>query len=627
MPDDGAVLAKPIQRSDSTKSSQKPMTTSGPAAVEVIAKPAPHTDAQNMTTLADYLIDAAQRNILFLDTLRQRANNMLEHERQGLPPLLKFKYEEIADAAAFDPPTNYKLLKILEVDDVCIEECLDLEKPPVMIIEPRAGHGAGIGGFKRDSEVGIALHEGYPVYFVVFAPDPVPGQTLADVMLSLRRFVDTIKALHGGKAPILYGNCQGGWAAALLAADCDGTSGPVVMNGSPLSYWAGEPGANPMRLAGGLLGGSWITHFLGDIGAGAFDGAWLVQNFENLKPESAIWRKYADLYLDVDEERDRFLEFERWWGGFYRLSREEILAIVENLFIGNQLEQGLVELCHGCVVDLKKIQSPLVIFASFGDNITPPHQALGWLPVVYKTTEELKAAGQRIVYLINQHAGHLGIFVSAKIARFEHRAILESLDKIEALEPGLYKMRIDNPTGDPDCDKDQYTVRFEPRRVEDISFDYPKEAFENVKAVSEVGESIYAHFFSPWVRAWANPATAEALRWMHPMRTFRYMYSEELNPFMAIVATTAEMAKKTRIDIHPDDPYRRAEHLSVDAIEAGIKRARIARDSANEQIFDWLYNRPASQSWLDWLQPIVSGSVTNMDAKSDDTNLPARAVG
>ncbi len=602
MPDDGAALETQIPVSFSTKAPQVMPAKVSPAVESMTAKPAPHAGSQSMTTFADYLIDAAQRNILFWDALRQRANNMLEHERQGLPPLLNFKYEEIADAAEYDPPTNYKLLKILEVDDVCIVDCLDPEKPPVMIIEPRAGHGAGIGGFKRDSEVGIALHEGYPVYFVVFAPDPEPGQTLADVLHSLRRFVETITALHGGKAPILYGNCQGGWAAALLAADCEGTSGPVVMNGSPLSYWAGEAGANPMRLAGGLLGGSWITHFLSDIGAGAFDGAWLVQNFENLKPESAIWRKYADLYLDVDEERDRFLEFERWWGGFYRLSREEILAIVENLFIGNQLEQGLVKLCDGCVVDLKKIQSPLVIFASFGDNITPPHQALGWLPAVYKTTEELKAAGQRIVYLINQHVGHLGIFVSAKVARFEHRAILESLDKIEALEPGLYEMRIDNPTGDPDCDQDQYTVRFEPRQVEDIAFDYPKEAFENVEAVSEVGESIYAHLFSPWVRAWANPAAAEALRWTHPMRTTRYMYSEKLNPFMSIVATAAEMAEKARWRVDPHSPYRQAERRAVDAVEAGIKPARVARDRFGEQLFDWIYNHPAAQ-------PIVPGPV------------------
>ena len=65
-----------------------------------------------------------------------------------------------------------------------------------MIVDPRAGHGPGIGGFKRESEVGIALHEGYPVYFVVFYPEPSPGQTMADVLHTLRRFVEEVSRRH-----------------------------------------------------------------------------------------------------------------------------------------------------------------------------------------------------------------------------------------------------------------------------------------------------------------------------------------------------------------------------------------------------------------------------------------------
>lgn len=208
-----------------------------------------------------------------------------------------------------------------------------------------------------------------------------------------------------------------------------------------------------MRVAGGLLGGAWLTHLIADLGNGRFDGAWLAQNFENLKPEKAIWEKYANLFIDVGSERERFLEFERWWNGFYFLSREEILAIVENLFIGNKLEQGQLRICDGCTADLRRIHNPLIIFASYDDNITPPHQALGWIPAVYTDTEDLKRAGQRIVYLTNPHVGHLGIFVSAGVARLEHRAILESLADIEALAPGLYEMKIDNPSGDLDCHK------------------------------------------------------------------------------------------------------------------------------------------------------------------------------
>jgi hypothetical protein len=362
----------------------------------------------------------------------------------GKPPLLNFDYEVLLDARRFERPVNYSLLRITRVGEDCLADCVDMAKPPVVVFDPRAGHGPGIGGFKRDSEVGLALRAGHPTYFVAFAPEPVPGQTLQDVLHTLRRFIEDVANRHPGQAPILYGNCQAGWAIKILAADCAGLVGPTVLNGSPLSYWAGEAGLNPMRITGGFVGGTWLVHLLADLGGGRFDGAWLVQNFENLKPE-AVWEKYATLFTHIETERERFLEFERWWNGFYFLSREEIVAIVENLFVGNRLEQGLVQVCEGCHVDLRRIRNPLVIFASYGDNITPPHQALGWIQVVYASTDELKRAGQRIVYLTNPHIGHLGIFVSAKVANLEHRAILENLPRIGELEPGLYEMKIGMP--------------------------------------------------------------------------------------------------------------------------------------------------------------------------------------
>ncbi|MFZ5609606.1 MAG: DUF3141 domain-containing protein [Pseudomonadota bacterium] len=544
---------------------------------------------------ADYQRDVWQRGILFWDTLRERAENMLAHERAGLPPLLDFKYELICDARHFAHPANYALLRITEVGDACWEDCANPDKPPVIVLDPRAGHGPGIGGFKRDSEIGIALHQGHPVYFVTFFPEPMPGQTLADVLHALRRFVGEVAARHAGKPPVLYGNCQAGWAVTLLSADCEGLVGPAVLNGSPLSYWSGEAGVNPLRVTGGLLGGAWLAHWTADLGDGRFDGAWLAQNFENLQPEKAIWEKYAGLFHTIDDERERFLDFERWWNGFYFLSREEILAIVENLFIGNQLEQGLFRICEGCVADLRRIKNPLVIFASYGDNITPPHQALGWIPAVYKDTDDLKSAGQRIVYLINPHVGHLGIFVSASVARFEHRAILESLGKIEALSPGLYEMVIDNPTGDPDCHQSQYRVRFVPRAVEDLEFAQQPEAFARVRAASQAGEAFYRAVVSPWVTAMANPWTAEALKWLHPMRTSRYLLAEAFNPWMRVVASQAKAIAGARQPLPPDHPLLKKEGEFIAGMSAMIENARQLRDAAYEQVFALLYGAAADR--------------------------------
>lgn len=590
-----------INRMAAEQKAQAERHASLPVAARWRPDPAPGSGTRTTAVdpsreIQDYGRDLWERSLLFWDTLRQRADNMLEHERAGLPPLLDFKYEAILDAQRFERPANYALLRITEVGEDCWEDCVDPAKPPVIVIDPRAGHGPGIGGFKRDSEVGMALHEGHPVYFVIFYPEPAPGQTLADVQHALRCFVEEVARRHDGRHPVLYGNCQAGWAVTLLSADCEGLAGPAVLNGSPLSYWAGESGANPMRVAGGLLGGVWLAHLAADLANGRFDGAWLAQNFENLKPEKAVWEKYANLFHSVDSERERFLEFERWWNGFYFLSREEIVAIVENLFIGNRLEQGLMRICEGCTADLRRIRNPLVIFASWGDNITPPHQALGWIPAVYRDTEDLKRAGQRIVYLTNPHVGHLGIFVSASVARLEHRAILESLEEIEALEPGLYEMTIDNPSGDPDCHKPHYSVRFAERGVEDLAFERPRAAFERVRELSELDETLYRTLASPWVQAWTNPWMAEWLKWAHPMRTSRYLFSAAFNPWMRGVALAAEGVAKQREPLPGDHPLLARERELIAQTSTAIETAREARDSFVERLFGALYAVPSRSS-------------------------------
>ena len=51
----------------------------------------------------------------------------------------------------------------------------DPRKRPFIVVDPRAGHGPGIGGMKQDSEIGVALAAGHPCYFVGFLPEPVPG--------------------------------------------------------------------------------------------------------------------------------------------------------------------------------------------------------------------------------------------------------------------------------------------------------------------------------------------------------------------------------------------------------------------------------------------------------------------
>ena len=258
-----------------------------------------------------YAVDATQRSILFLDTLRQRGNNFVQHNQAGLPPLLHFAHETVVDGRKLERPVNYALVRIVPPEGVIV----DPKRRPYVIIDPRAGHGPGIGGFKDDSQVGVALRDGHPVYFVIFFRDPEPGQTLIDVCEAERTFVRTVRELHPeSPKPAIVGNCQGGWAAMMLAASDPDDTGPIVINGAPMSYWGGAwsagEGDNPMRYAGGMLGGAWMASLAADLGNGKFDGAHLVQNFEHLNPANSFWDKYYHLFDQADTEPPRFLEFE-----------------------------------------------------------------------------------------------------------------------------------------------------------------------------------------------------------------------------------------------------------------------------------------------------------------------------
>ncbi len=144
--------------------------------------------------------------------------------------------------------------------------------------------------------------------------------------------------------------------------------------------------------------------------------------------------------------------------------------------------------------DLKRVRSPIIVFASMGDNITPPQQAFNWICDVYGSTEEVKANGQVIVGLMHGDVGHLGIFVSGKVAKKEHTQIVEVLRYVETLAPGLYAMKIDEARGADG--KLEYTVSLTERRLEDLRglqrFDRKDEkVFDAVAAVSEFNERAY----------------------------------------------------------------------------------------------------------------------------------------
>jgi hypothetical protein len=549
----------------------------------------------------DYWLDSWQRSVLFLDVLRQRGNSHLEHAAEDVPNVLNFKFEIVMGGRELERPVNYGLVRIIPPEGVTV----DPHKRPFIVFDPRAGHGPGIGGMKHDSEIGVALAAGHPCYFVGFTPKPVSGQTVEDVCRAEAQFIERVVELHPeaeGK-PCLIGNCQAGWQVMMVSAIRPDLAGPIMLAGAPLSYWAGVRGKNPLRYLGGVLGGTWLTSLAGDLGQGIFDGAYLVGNFESLDPANTLWQKPYNVYAKIDTEVPRFLEFEKWWGSPVLLNAREMQFIADELFVGNKLASGEIYTSDGVRVDLRNIKSPIIVFCSWGDNITPPQQALGWILDLYDSDEELVASGQTIVYTLHQTIGHLGIFVSAKVATKEHEEFTQTMDIIDVLPPGLYEAvmtKKDAETAHAELVAGDYLVRFEARTLNHIRAlggnDREDELrFATAARVSEINQGLYRTFLSPLVRSLSNEQTGEWLRQMHPHR-LRFEAFTDRNPFVQAVAPLAEMIRANRRPAGPDNPFRAMETAVSSQIIAALDGYRDTRDRLTEAMFVNLYGAPALQA-------------------------------
>jgi pimeloyl-ACP methyl ester carboxylesterase len=545
----------------------------------------------------DYGVDALQRAVLFADVKRQRGDQYKAHLAERVPHVLNFDGEIILSGADLPRPVNYGLVRITPPEGLPV----DPAKRPVIVVDPRAGHGPGIGGFKPDSEIGAALREGHPCYFIGFTPNPVAGQSVEDVMRAEAAFVAHVGELHpsaDGK-PVVIGNCQAGWQILMTAAVWPELFGPIIVAGAPLSYWAGD---NVMRYGGGLMGGSWATAMTGDMGAGRFDGAWLVQNFENLDPANTLWKKDYTLYSKVDTEAPRYLGFEKYWGGYVYLNDVEMQYIVDNLFIGNRLATAQLLTSDGIRIDLRNIRSPILVFCSHGDNITPPPQALGWITDLYRNDAEIVSHDQTIIYATHDSIGHLGIFVSASVGRKEHREFVSAIDLIDVLPAGLYQATVQQ---DPDgalpgaVDDDGQYLAIQRRGIADVQAivqqDFDSERrFVAARRASEANLELYRRFAQPLVQAMASPQLADWLAQWHPMR-LSYSWSSD-HPMAQLIEGWAGVVRDNRRPVAPDNGFLAGQTMVSNMMVGALDTYRDARDRLQALSFDTIYGAPLVQA-------------------------------
>ena len=269
-------------------------------------------------------------------------------------------------------------------------------------------------------------------------------------------------------------------------------------------------------------------------------------------------------------------------------------------------------------VDLRNIQSPIIVFCSWGDDITPPQQALGWILDLYDHEDEIVTAGQTIVYCLHQSIGHLGIFVSGKVATKEHGEFAQAMDLIDVMPPGLYEAVItgvDDSDGQSRAGPRRLPVRLEARTLDAIRAlggNSPEDElrFAAAARVSEINKGLYRTFVGPIVRMAATEQNAAALRDLHPNRLRFQMFADEQsadNAGRRLGRAGARQPPPGRAD----NPFLAVERMMSDWIAGGLESWGKARDSIVEELFLNLYGAP-------WLQAAVGLAEMTRDAGPAD---------
>ena len=287
------------------------------------------------------------------------------------------------------------------------------------------------------------------------------------------------------------------------------------------------------------------------------------------------------------------------------LNAGEMQWIADNLFVGNKVATGQIRTSEGVRVDLRNIKSPIVVFCSWGDNITPPQQALDWILDLYDDVNEIVANGQTIVYTLHHTIGHLGIFVSDKVAAKEHREFVSCMEMIDALPPGLYEATITEAgedTENAELVDGKYLFRLEARTLDDIrafGINSPgdEKRFAAVARFSEINLGLYRTFAEPWVKATVTGPMAEAMRAMHPHRLRFGVFSDQ-NPFMQPVKSLAEQVRAKRTPVGKDNPLLAMEKNASSWITTCLETWGEMRDAMTEAFFLNNYGSPLLQAMV-----------------------------
>ncbi|TCO72337.1 DUF3141 domain-containing protein [Rhodovulum euryhalinum] len=540
----------------------------------------------------DYLRDSAERAVLLADILRDRSDAVLAAEGEDAPPALGHPHEPVMDAGALPRPGNAHLVRLVPA------KAPDPAARPVLLIGARAGQGAGL-----DAAVAVALAAGLPVYAVVFARVPVPGQTVADIIDACAAFAAEVARRHpDAPPPLVAGQGPGGWAPLVLAAAHPGCAGAVLLDGVPVA-----PGRTALALAGGAL-----PALLSDLGGGLFDGATPALAAALADPAGALVRPNATLFAEADRTGPRAVEAARRAGGLPLLTADEARWTAAALPPGDLLARNAAALAPGRPLDLRAVAVPVVLMARPDDPAAAPAEALGWLRQSYADAAAIRAAGQRIVLLCDPAAGP-GLLMAGTIAG------APALRAIEALPPGLYALCVDKVEGWGAARRAELSLA--PCDLDDLAggAGHPADArtFAAAARATRMQADSYEALARPLLCAAIAPPLAEASRALHPVRLWAAALSSR-NPALGPVAAAAARVRDTRQPAAPDNPFTWMERMGVDLTCQWLDLTRAVQSAAVETGFHAVWGNP-------WMRAFAPPAAAAAPRPAPDAAPPRRA--
>ncbi|HEX3036390.1 MAG TPA: class III poly(R)-hydroxyalkanoic acid synthase subunit PhaC [Thermodesulfobacteriota bacterium] len=251
------------------------------------------------------------------------------------------------------------------------------------------------------SVVEVLLKHGIDVYMIDWG---IPGDEDKHLDLNyyvnryIKKVVNKVKKISGSDKVNLLGYCMGGSMSVMYTSLYpDDVKNLVLMTTGidfkvegMLTLWGDKPNFD-------------VDKFVDAFGN--VPPEFLQSGFLFMKPIQNLVSKYVNFYENVDNENfvDNFLAMEKWLNDNIPVPGEVFREFVKYCYQENQLVENRLRI-NGKVIDLKKIECPVLNLIAENDHLTPPASSAVLGDLISSKDKET------IIY----PTGHIGLSVSSK---------------------------------------------------------------------------------------------------------------------------------------------------------------------------------------------------------------------